>query len=163
MGNQNRVDEVLDLVRRADGLGEYDHNLIGMAGEIIAEDCFGMEKAPRGAKGIDGYWRKDGERRSVQVKAWSRDRLDRYGNRAMFRIKPDSTDDLLVILVEANNYQVLYSGPADAVGVIAPVNGVDFRMVQYRDLIQSDEAKKRPNQKTPCYGVDGCTMVSCPG
>jgi hypothetical protein len=129
-----RVKAVLDLVRQADALGEYDHNLIGMAGEIIAEDDFGMEKAARGAKGIDGYWFRNGERRRVQVKAWSHSRLDRYGDRTMFRIKPDSTDDLLVILVEANSYQILYSGPADEVGVLAPVNGVEYRMVQYKDM-----------------------------
>lgn len=125
---------MLDLVRRAVALGQYDHNLIGMAGEIIAEEDFGMEKAATVANGIDGYWERDGERRRLQVKAWSRSRINRYGDSTMLRIKPDSSDDLLVLLIEADGYKVLYSGPADDVGKIAPVKGVEYRLIQYRDF-----------------------------
>jgi hypothetical protein len=130
----DRVTEVLDIVRRADALGQYDHNLIGMAGEIIAEDEFGMEKVGRGAKGIDGYWDMHGERRRVQVKAWSLNRINRYGDNTMFRIKPGASDDLLVLLVEGDGYQVLYSGPADHVGKLALVKGVEYRLIQYKDF-----------------------------
>ena len=52
----------------------------------------------------------------------------------MLRIKPDSSDDLLVLLIEADGYKVLYSGPADDVGKIAPVKGVEYRLIQYRDF-----------------------------
>ena len=130
----DRVVEVLELVRRADALGQYDHNLIGMAGEIIAEEEFGMEKAARGAKGIDGYWIQNGEKRRVQVKAWSRSRIIRYKGSTMFRVKPGASDDLLVLLVEGDGYEVLYSGPVEDVGRLAPVNGVEYRLIKYKDF-----------------------------
>jgi hypothetical protein len=105
-----------------------------MAGEIIAEEDFGMEKDARGAKNIDGYWIREGERRRVQVKAWSRNRITRYGGGTMFRIRPGAAEDLLVLLVEAHGYQVLYNGPADDVGRLAPVKGVEYRLIQYKDF-----------------------------
>lgn len=101
-------------------------------GEIIAEEDSGMAKASRGAKGIDGYWYSDGERRRLQVKAWSRCRILQYGAGTMFRIKPGAADDFLVLLVEANGYGVLYSGSVEKVGKLAPVNGVEYRLVQFK-------------------------------
>lgn len=47
-------------------LAGYDTGCAGAVGEIYAEEVLGMEKAPRGAKAIDGYI--DG--RSVSVKTF---------------------------------------------------------------------------------------------
>jgi len=130
----NRVREVLDIVSRADALGQYDHNLLGMAGVIIAEEDFGMERAPAGAWGIDGFWFRDGERRRVQVKAWSQNRIAHYGEDAKFRITPGKTDDLLVLLIDAGGYKVLYSGSADDVGRLGSVKRVKYRFIEYDDF-----------------------------
>ncbi len=93
----SRIEEALDIVKRAKALGDYDVNVIGMAGEIIAEDRFGMSKTAVGSKTIDGYWRSQEEPRSVQVKGWSDARVRRYRGGTFFRIPVESgPDDLLV-------------------------------------------------------------------
>jgi len=115
----SRITEALNIVRRAKALGGYDVNVIGMAGEIIAEDHYGMSKTSVGAKSIDGYWKLNGVERSVQVKGWSDARVRRCRGGTFFRIPiQDGPDDLLVILfmAEKEEYEVLYHGPAEAVG-----------------------------------------------
>lgn len=65
----DRIAEALDLVRRAKALGGYDSNVIGMAGEIVAEERFGLVCTKCGNKDIDGFMVVNGDKRSVQVKA----------------------------------------------------------------------------------------------
>ena len=117
----DRIAEVLDIVRRACALGEYDSNVIGMAAEIIAEDAFGMTKVSRGSKDIDGYWSRGNEPRTVQVKAWSEARIRKYRLGTFLRISETSPpDDLLVLLIYSSkaSFEVLYNGPSNEVGYI---------------------------------------------
>ncbi|MCC3158654.1 hypothetical protein LJ737_15510 [Hymenobacter sp. 15J16-1T3B] len=114
-----RVAKVLKIVQLAVELGEYDSNVIGMAAEIIAEEDFGMTKASRGAEGADGRWVKENTERTVQVKAWSEERVKDYGISTDFRIyDKNAADDLLVLLVYSSKpqYRVLYNGPVNKVG-----------------------------------------------
>src|SRR5687767_209084 len=110
----NRVEEILDIVCRTCALGEYNHNIIGMAAEVIAEDVFGMTKVPRGSRDIDGTWMKDEQNRTVQVKAWSESRVKRYKNGTFLRLKEANLpDDLLVLLIKSSQpgYEIIYNGP----------------------------------------------------
>lgn len=131
----DRVSEVLDIVRRVCSLGEYDSNVIGMAAEIIAEDIFRMEKWSRGSKSIDGLWTKDNLGRTVQVKAWSENRVKRYRMGTMLRTNAiSSPDDLLLILIFTSKaeYQVLYNGPTNSVGYVE-TSGLT-RLIKLKDL-----------------------------
>ena len=126
-------------MKRAKALGDYDVNVIGMAGEIIAEDQFGMSKTTVGSKTIDGYWRPRGESRSVQVKGWSDARVRRYRSSTFFRVPSEGgPDDLLVILFLAAKmeYVILFNGPTNSVGVMEK-NG-KTKVVRLDHLIAPD-------------------------
>lgn len=114
----SRVQEALDIVKRAKSLGDYDSNVIGMAAEIIAEDELGMVKAPTGTKDIDGHIIEAGEQHSVQVKAFSSGRLLRYKGSAMFRVPLNGSNKLIVILIYSKlaEYEILYIGEAASAG-----------------------------------------------
>ncbi|MBK9527489.1 MAG: hypothetical protein IPO41_04035 [Acidobacteria bacterium] len=117
----NRIDRALNLVVQAAELGEYDSNVIGMAAEVIAEVEFGMTKAARGSRDIDGTWFKDGRDHTVQVKAWSEGRVKKYRQFTYFRLKEQSLPDvLLCILVYSTKpgYEIIYNGEASAVGYV---------------------------------------------
>lgn len=120
MAMTNRVQEALDIVCRVARLGAYDTNVIGMAAEIIAEDMFGLRKTARGTRDIDGTWMSGGKEKRVQVKAWSEERVKRYGRGAFFQIPegPHGPDELLVLLICSSQprYEILYQGPAREVG-----------------------------------------------
>ncbi len=138
----NRVTEALDIVVRVAALGDYDSNVIGMAAEIIAEDIFGMTKASRGKKDIDGLWKTGEETRTVQVKAWSEARVKKYRAGTFLRVKEVSaSDDLLVLLIYCSkpDYAVLYHGPTKAVGYIEPSGAsraIRFDTMKTRDEVQ---------------------------
>lgn len=115
----DRVKEMLDIVRRVCALGEYDSNIIGMAGEIIAEDMYHMTKMSRGSKGIDGTWLCGTDKRTVQVKAWSEARVKRYRHGTFFRVDEiDQPDELLILLIYSSKigYVELYKGPTKNIG-----------------------------------------------
>jgi hypothetical protein len=115
----DRVEEVLDIVFRAKQLGDYDCNVIGMAGEIVAEEEFGMLKVPVGTKSIDGTVATPNGMRTLQVKAWSDARVKKYKKGTFLRLPvQNKADDLLLILFYASkkNYEVLYQGPVDEIG-----------------------------------------------
>ena len=117
----DRVAEALDIVRRAYELGGYDSNVIGMAAEIIAEEVYGMHKAPRGTRAIDGTWAIDGQNHTVQVKAWSEARILTYRRGTFLRLPVEhGPDRLLLLLVRTskNGYEELYNGPAASCGRI---------------------------------------------
>jgi len=138
----NRVQEVLDIVKRAKSLGDYDSNVIGMAAEIIAEDEFGMSKSPTGAKDIDGYWYRNNNKVSIQVKAFSSGRVQRYKGSTKFRIKENGSDHLLVILFYSDicEYEVLYSGPPSKIGKIE--NGKNTRIITLNSIKEKLEIEK---------------------
>ena len=139
----NRIEEALDIVKRAKALGDYDVNVIGMAGEVIAEDRFGMSKTAVGSKAIDGYWRSGGESRSVQVKGWSDARIRRYRGGTFFRVPSEGgPDDLLVILFLAarKEYIILFNGPTSSVGVMEK-NG-KFKVVRLDQLVETSGLKE---------------------
>jgi len=128
----DRISEVLDIVRRASLLGDYDSNVIGMAAEIIVEDYFKMTKTTRGKKDIDGYWFSDSAKRTVQVKAWSESRILKYRAGTFFRINEDNApDDLIVLLIYSSKpkYDVLYNGPVAQVGKLENSSKYGIRRV----------------------------------
>jgi hypothetical protein len=118
---KNRVDEVLDIVQRVSALGNYDSNVIGMAAEIVAEDVFGMTKASRGTKDIDGFWMVGQDMHTVQVKAWSEARIQKYKAGTFLRIKTNNQPDkLLVLLIYSSRpgYEVIFNGSPNDVGYV---------------------------------------------
>jgi len=114
----SRIEEALDIVKRAKALGGYDSNVIGMAAEIIAEDVFGMVKAPAGTKNIDGHLVQNGVKVSIQVKSFSSGRVLRYKGGTFFRIPENGSEKLIVLLIYSHlaEYEVLYNGSAATVG-----------------------------------------------
>ncbi len=116
---QERTLKALEIVRLAAELGDYDSNVIGMAAEIIAEEEFGMTKAPRGSKAIDGTWFVGDAKRTVQVKAWSESRVKKWDNSTFLTLKTgELPHDLLLLLIFSSKreFRVLYSGSVSAVG-----------------------------------------------
>lgn len=133
----NRILKALEMVVGAAELGQYDSNVIGMAAEIIAEEEFGMIKAPRGSRDVDGNWFKDGRDQTVQVKAWSEERLKKYRQFTYFRLRETSLPDvLLCILVYSSKrgYEVIYNGSPSEIGYVEK-NGRDrvIRFAHMRD------------------------------
>lgn len=131
----NRVDEALDIVVRAAKLGEYDSNVIGMAAEVIAEVEFGMTKAPRGSRDVDGTWFVDGREHKVQVKAWSEARVRKYRQFTYFRLKEAALPDILLCLLiycSRPGYEIIYNGPPSAVGYVEK-NGRD-RVIRFSHM-----------------------------
>src|SRR5437868_6917551 len=111
----SRIAKALEIVKLAKELGDYDCNVIGMAAEIIAEDEFGMTKAPTGTKTIDGFWKGE----TVQVKGWSCSRVAKYKGGTFLRLPIENPpDNLLLILFYAHlsEYEILYSGKSEQVG-----------------------------------------------
>jgi len=137
----DRINEALDIVKRAKALGDYDSSVIGMAAEIIAEDQFGMIKASTGKKDIDGYWYKENKEISVQVKAFSSGRVSRYKGGTFFRVPVDGSDFLIVILIYSSEakYDVLYNGKTSEAGVIE--NNGTKRIVKLNTLKTKEEVK----------------------
>lgn len=117
----DRVSEALEIVRRAKALGDYDTNVIGMAAEIVAEEEFGMHKAPRGTKGIDGYFRRRNSERTVQVKSFSCSRVVTYKKGAYFWVPVENCPDHLIVILfycQLAEFEVLYSGDPRLVGKV---------------------------------------------
>ncbi len=135
---KSRADEALDIVRRAKMLGDYDSNVIGMAAEIIAEEKFGMKKAPAGARSIDGHL-PDGK--SVQVKGWSCSRIQIYQAETFFRLPVSGADKLLVVLIYSRlaEYEILYFGKFARIGNIEILNGRKIRRVSLGMLKNGEE------------------------
>jgi len=126
----NRVTRALRIAKLAHSLGDYDTNIMGMVGEVIAEEIFGMTKTLRQAKDIDGHVMIDGSARSVQVKTLSRERIASYGGGAQFRIAENSHPERLLVLIvfsQARKYEVAYNGPAALVGKVEIVDGQQRR------------------------------------
>ncbi|MET4073626.1 hypothetical protein [Hymenobacter sp. UYCo722] len=133
-----RTLKALEIVRLAAELGDYDSNVIGMAAEVIAEEEYGMTKAKRGQKDVDGSWLVEENNRTVQVKAWSEKRIKDYRNGTKLRLKlTNLPDDLLLLLVHSSEqkFTELYTGPALEVGKIEVLKGVQFRKVSLGQLI----------------------------
>jgi hypothetical protein len=142
MADLDRIREALDIVYRAKMLGNYDSNVVGMAGEVIAEEALGMQKASAGMRNIDGHRLIDGTARTVQVKSWSSTRVARYGAPVFCTMRADQqADDLVVILVycEEREYEVLYDGPSTAIG---QVRSQGTRYVRLDDLAQGDRLEE---------------------
>jgi hypothetical protein len=136
----NRIDEALDIVVRIATLGEYDSNVIGMAAEVIAEDEFGMTKALRGSRDVDGTWFVDGCHQKVQVKAWSEARVKKYRQFTYLRLKEDALPDvLLCILIYCSKpgYEIIYKGPPSAVGYVEK-NGRS-RVIRFSHMKTTEE------------------------
>jgi hypothetical protein len=139
----DRIEEALEIVRRAKALGDYDSNVIGMAAEIIAEERFGLVRTKSGSKDIDGYMVVNGEQRSVQVKAWSSSRLKRYQGGAKITIRTaGSADHLLVIVFYASvsQYEVIYNGPTNRAGKIEK-SGIK-RIILFKDLMHPTDVAR---------------------
>jgi hypothetical protein len=112
-----RVIEALDIVRRACLLGDYDSNVIGMAGEIIATEVFGIRRAKRGTQSIDGWL----DNQSVQVKTCGQSRLQEYKKGVKITLSARHTSDRLLIFFIPNSgesYHVLYDGRTAEIGTI---------------------------------------------
>ncbi|MDI1243513.1 MAG: hypothetical protein PSX80_16505 [bacterium] len=138
-----RIAEALDLVVRAFKLGEYDSNVIGMAAEVIAEVEFGMTKAPRGSRDVDGTWFVDGREHKVQVKAWSEGRVKKYRRGTFLTLKENSLPDVLLCMIvycSKPGYEIIYNGPPTAVGKVEvnrPVRVIRFDHMKTADEVAS--------------------------
>lgn len=136
----NRVTRALRIAKLAHSLGNYDTNVMGMVGEVIAEEVFGMTKTSKQAKDIDGHIMIDGASRSVQVKTLSCERVASYGGSAKFRVaEGDHPERLLVLVVfsRAAKYEVAYHGPTAAVGKVEVVSGTPCRGVTVHHLFST--------------------------
>lgn len=131
------VKRALRIVRLARSLGEYDCNIVGVAGEVIAARDLGMVKTPRQCKGIDGHAEIGGQLRTVQVKSLSTTRLRDHGGRTTFKVtKNPEPEHLFVVVVfeKRTHHEVIYSGPTNDVGGLARNTGSLRRPISVSDL-----------------------------
>lgn len=99
-----------------------------------------MAKVARGTRDVDGTWMKDGLNRTVQVKAWSERRIQRYKRGTFLTLKEATLpDDLLLLLIYSSKpgYEILYKGPANGVGVVDPrgIRVVKFSAIKTHEEI----------------------------
>lgn len=140
----HRVRRALRIAALVRSLGDYDTNVLGMVGEIIAEDLLGLTKAPKQCKDIDGHYFHEGNQVSAQVKALSTSRIARYGGGAKLRISAGVHPEHLVVLLVFRKrpaYRVLYQGPSQKVGNIEFVNNIPRRGVTIHDIYQGRSAE----------------------
>ena len=140
----DRITTALEIARLARSLGNFDTNVLGMVGEVIAQDVLGMTKAPPQSKGIDGHIQVGTAQRSVQVKALSARRV--AGKRPVgssgFRVAwGDHPERLVVVIVftKIGKYQIIFNNDASSVGKSVTVKGVRRREVCVSDLYKNRE------------------------
>ena len=99
-----RLQQAIDANKIVRSLGDYDSAIVGVLGEVYAEEIVGMKKAPRGKTAIDGHI---GTRR-VSVKAKESDKQGRY---VEISAKKRSEVDELIIVVLRQNGEIWHYGP----------------------------------------------------
>lgn len=99
-----RLQQVLDANKIVRSLGDYDSAIVGVVGEVYAEEIVGMKKAPRGKTAIDGHI---GTRR-VSVKAKESDKQGRYVE--ISAKKRSEVDDLIIVVLRQNG-EMWHYGP----------------------------------------------------
>lgn len=97
---ESRLTQILRLRADLKRLGNYDTSIAGAVGEIYAEEILGMEKAPRGTAGFDGFI--GGRRVSVKSKE-ERDRPPSQTYVAVGEKHVDLIDDLLIVILVENS------------------------------------------------------------
>lgn len=140
--SMDRISRALRIAKLAHSLGEYDTNVLGIVGEVIAEERFGMRKASKQSKDSDGHVLVDGVARSLQVKTLSSSRIAAYRGGAKFRVAHGVHPEYLLVLLVFPlfcTYEVLFYGPASSVGRAESVNGVARRGVCVHHLFVGRE------------------------
>ena len=136
----NRIRRVLRIAQLTRGLGvDYDCTIVGVAGEVIAEERLGMKKADRQAKGIDGHIEVFGVNKSVQVKSLSSGRLRKSREQVTFKVTQNPEPELLVVVVildRIGDFRIVYTGPTALVGKPTKHAGAQRRPITFRDLFQ---------------------------
>lgn len=92
----NKLRKILDIRSELKKLGDYDHSIAGVIGEIYAEEILGIKKAPKGTKGYDGIING----KKVQVK--TKDGKQRSDASTYVQIDPEHLKiypDLLIVIV----------------------------------------------------------------
>lgn len=134
----HRVEIALKIVKLAHSLGsDYDSNVIGLAGEVIAEEFLGMKKAKRQSRDIDGHIETIEGRQSVQVKTLSSLRIRKHGGTVKVRVAASKElTRLAVILIfpERGEFAILYDGLTQNVGKIEIVKGIERRGITVSEL-----------------------------
>jgi hypothetical protein len=122
--NSARVRNVLVIARQLRELCEsggepYDCNIIGIAGEIIAEELFAMKRATRQTRHIDGWIDINGVNRTIQVKSISSSRIRKHRGLVTFKISTSPSPEMLLVVVvldKIGTFEIAYFGEANLVG-----------------------------------------------
>lgn len=88
--------------------GDYDNSVMGAVGEVYAEEVLGMEKAPKGTKGYDGWL--NGRRLSVKAKV-SEAHSDSGTYVSISDKSRENVDDLVVVFVSKDGSLDRVIGP----------------------------------------------------
>ena len=139
---EDRLTLALRIATLAHSLGDYDSNVLGMVGEVIAVETLRMTKARKQSKGIDGHIQVGTEQRSVQVKALSSARIAKSRGSVKFRVDWGTHPELLVVLLvfaKIGKYEVLFNGCTQSIGRCEVVKGVQRRGVRVSDLYKNRE------------------------
>jgi hypothetical protein len=106
MGKLQKMLEARKLLKEC---GEYDTAIAGAIAEVYAEEVLSMEKAPRGARGYDGFI--DGRR--VQVKGKERLRSNESASYVAISLNSAGlAEDLLVVYFDYDD-QLRHIGPVE--------------------------------------------------
>jgi hypothetical protein len=92
----SKLRKILAIRRELKELGDYDHSISGVIGEIYAEEILGIKKAPKGTKGYDGIING----KKVQIK--TKDGKQRADSGHYAQIDPEHLKiypDLLIVMV----------------------------------------------------------------
>ena len=109
----NRIRHILRIHQLVHALGVYDGNIVGMAGEIIAEQEFGMIKARRQNPGFDGQAMFEHSLQTIEVKSLSTTRLRARRHKTTFKVCKEPVPAVLLVLAifeRQPRYEILYHG-----------------------------------------------------
>ncbi len=140
----NRVKRVLRIHQLAHSLGVYDSSIVGMAGEVIAEQDFGMMRTKRQNPGFDGYVIVNGMSETMEVKSLSTSRLRQHGGKATFKVSKTSEPVHLLVLAifeKQSKYEVLFHGRTSTVGNPSRTNKSTRRAIRVEELFVGREAE----------------------
>lgn len=110
----NRLEIAQKAYRMICALGDYDNSVMGVVGEVYAEEVLGMIKAPAGQRGYDGIL--NGRRLSVKAK-----KHGAHSDSATYASISDKVaphvDDILVVFVATDGSIARVIGPV-ALGLL---------------------------------------------
>jgi hypothetical protein len=139
--DQNKLKDFMEAYRLLGKHGDYDTSIAGAIGEAYAEEKLGMEKAPAGTKGYDGWIAG----RKVQVKTKApRKAYDSLAHQyaAITHKNHGLADDLVVVLIDQDS-EITHLGPVQIDKLHYTENKTErrYRLDGFKEILEGPSKK----------------------